>query len=84
MTGTGEVRVNEAPDAGADARRHVLIYLAGISGLAALGIPDRDPGWSCRCGGWAFRAVAMPRSKTGNNQIEALKSYQAHAEVSGD
>lgn len=67
-----------------DDREHVMTYRAGTRGLAAFGLPDGEPGWSCRCGAWAFRAKAIPRRKTGNNQIEALRSYRAHVEKNGN
>lgn len=64
-----------------DTRPHVMQYAAGANGLGALGFPNREPGWSCICGGWAFAAKPMPRRKTGNNKIEALRSYQRHVET---
>lgn len=64
-----------------DARPHVMQYAAGAHGLGALGFPNREPGWSCICGGWAFAAKPIPHRKTGNNKIEALRSYQQHVET---
>lgn len=55
---------------------HEIQYLAGLGGRT-------DPGWRCSCGGWGFPAVPMPRRRTGNNKIEAERSFTAHVERAG-
>lgn len=62
--------------------RHEMWYRPGAAGLWQLGIPDRSPGWACTCGDWTFEAVSMPTRSTGNNRIEAGRSFDEHAEVS--
>ena len=41
------------------------------------------PYWTCKCGGWKYRAQAIPRRKTGNNKIEAERAYREHLAVMG-
>jgi hypothetical protein len=58
-------------------------YQAGLRGFAALGMPDREPGWHCTCQQWIFPAVPMPRRIAGNNLIEAKKAHAAHVTFAG-
>lgn len=57
---------------------HEMRYRAGACGLELLGIPDRDPHWECTCGQWVFTARPMPNRRTGNNQVEAVRGFEAH------
>jgi hypothetical protein len=60
----------------AESSQHAMRYSAGVIGLGRA--RSTQPGWECPCGGWRFRAQAMPRRKTGNNKIEAERSYSDH------
>lgn len=51
---------------------HVMDYRAGVGGS--------EPGWRCPCG-WRVIAKPMPQRRTGNNKIEARRSYIAHMEA---
>lgn len=59
---------------------HRMDYHAGAAGLGPMGIPDREPGWSCVCGTWKFRAVPDARTATGNNFKAAHRSFNKHWE----
>lgn len=56
-------------------------YRAGSFGFAHMGVPDREPGWTCSCGGWSFEARAMPSRKAGNNLLEAERSHTGHRQA---
>jgi hypothetical protein len=49
--------------------------------VSALIAEPTEPHWWCSCGNWRFTAVAMPGRKTGNNRIEAERSFAKHREA---
>lgn len=57
---------------------HEMLYRAGISGLSAVGYPDSEPEWFCMCGDWVFMAMRMSYRDSGNNLIEATRSFEFH------
>lgn len=61
---------------------HEMKYRAATLGLSRLGIPDNDqPGWTCSCKHWDFRATWVPESDTGNNLAAAQRSHAVHVET---
>lgn len=61
---------------------HKMLYQAGIVGLGRTS--STSPHWYCSCGRWSFTAKYMSRRKTGNNQIEADRSFQDHLNLQSE
>jgi hypothetical protein len=70
----GQARTEEGGMSG-----HGMNYRAGTSGLEAIGVRSDVAHWYCTCGAWRFTAHPMPQRKSGNNVIEARRSWTLHA-----
>lgn len=55
---------------------HEMKYQAGMLGFGRAN--PTEPHWYCTCERWSFTAVPMSQRKSGNNKIEADRSFKDH------